>query len=190
MTLSIDVLPAPFGPMMARISPFRMSKETPRIAFTPPNESEMFLDLQKKLALRRRHAMRGVARLLGKRAHSAASARTPRYDGLRHVVDRDVGGDHALAAVLEGDLGLRENLGRAVVERLDQRRVAPADRAPPHFLGPRELSVIRIELFVEDQEAAYLAPRHGWLLGRGAGSPRSTCAATMRATSGWAASSW
>ena len=28
MTLSIDVLPAPFGPMMARISPLRMSKET------------------------------------------------------------------------------------------------------------------------------------------------------------------
>ena len=117
----------------------------------------MFLDLQKKLTLRRRHAMRGVARLLGKRAHSAASARTPGYGGLRHVVDRDVGGDHALAAVLEGDLGLGEDLGRAVVERLDQRKVAPADRAPPHFLGPRELSVVRIELFVEDQEAADLA---------------------------------
>ena len=26
MTLSIEVLPAPFGPMMARISPFLMSK--------------------------------------------------------------------------------------------------------------------------------------------------------------------
>ena len=42
MTLSIDVLPAPLGPMMARISPLRMSKETSRIAFTPPNESDTF----------------------------------------------------------------------------------------------------------------------------------------------------
>ncbi len=40
MTFSIEVLPAPFGPMMARISPFLMSKETSRIAFTPPNESD------------------------------------------------------------------------------------------------------------------------------------------------------
>ena len=42
MTLSIEVLPAPFGPMMARISPLRMSKETSLTAFTPPNDSETF----------------------------------------------------------------------------------------------------------------------------------------------------
>ncbi len=42
MTLSIDVLPAPLGPMMARISPFRMSKDTPRMALTPPNDSDTF----------------------------------------------------------------------------------------------------------------------------------------------------
>src|SRR5689334_13807746 len=40
MTLSIEVLPAPFGPMMARTSPFLMSNDTPRIARTPPNDSE------------------------------------------------------------------------------------------------------------------------------------------------------
>ena len=42
MTLSIEVLPAPFGPMMARISPLRMSNDTSLIAFTPPNDSETF----------------------------------------------------------------------------------------------------------------------------------------------------
>src|SRR6185312_16858 len=42
MTLSIDVLPAPLGPMMARISPLRISKETSLTAFTPPNASETF----------------------------------------------------------------------------------------------------------------------------------------------------
>src|SRR5438046_4364417 len=40
MTLSIEVLPAPFGPMMARISPLRISKETSTSARTPPNDSD------------------------------------------------------------------------------------------------------------------------------------------------------
>src|SRR5215468_10338574 len=40
MTLSIEVLPAPFGPMMARISPPAMSNETPVNALTPPNDNE------------------------------------------------------------------------------------------------------------------------------------------------------
>ena len=42
MTFSIEVLPAPFGPMIARISPLRMSNETSAIALTPPNDSETF----------------------------------------------------------------------------------------------------------------------------------------------------
>ena len=44
MTFSIDDLPAPFGPMMARISPLRMSKLTLVSARTPPNRSEMLVD--------------------------------------------------------------------------------------------------------------------------------------------------
>jgi hypothetical protein len=35
-------LPAPFGPMIARISPSRMSKEMSLIASTPPKRSVMF----------------------------------------------------------------------------------------------------------------------------------------------------
>ena len=42
MTLSIEVLPAPFGPMMARISPLRISNDTPVTALTPPKERETF----------------------------------------------------------------------------------------------------------------------------------------------------
>src|SRR5690606_5161764 len=41
-TLSIEVLPAPFGPMMARTSPLRISKEMLVRAFKPPKEREMF----------------------------------------------------------------------------------------------------------------------------------------------------
>src|SRR6187549_1459916 len=42
MQFSIDDLPAPLGPMMARISPFAMSKLMSDSAFTPPNERLMF----------------------------------------------------------------------------------------------------------------------------------------------------
>ena len=50
MTLSIEVLPAPFGPMMARISPLRMSNDTPLTAFTPPNDERDVLDREQHLA--------------------------------------------------------------------------------------------------------------------------------------------
>ena len=42
MQFSIEVLPAPFGPMMARISPLRMSNDTSVSAFTPPKPSDTF----------------------------------------------------------------------------------------------------------------------------------------------------
>jgi hypothetical protein len=42
MQLSIELLPAPFGPMMARISCSRTSKLMSVSAFTPPNDRLMF----------------------------------------------------------------------------------------------------------------------------------------------------
>ena len=42
MQFSIDDLPAPLGPMMARISPLAMSKLMSVSAFTPPNDRLMF----------------------------------------------------------------------------------------------------------------------------------------------------
>src|SRR5215210_2175063 len=42
MQFSIEVLPAPFGPMMARISLLRISKDTSVSAFTPPKPSDTF----------------------------------------------------------------------------------------------------------------------------------------------------
>ena len=41
ITLSIELLPAPLGPMIARISCSRTSKLMSDSAFTPPNDSEM-----------------------------------------------------------------------------------------------------------------------------------------------------
>jgi hypothetical protein len=42
MTLSIEVLPAPLGPMMAPISLRAMSKDTSVNALMPPNDRETF----------------------------------------------------------------------------------------------------------------------------------------------------
>jgi len=39
MQLTIDVLPAPFGPMMENSSPSRIEKLTSASALTPPNNS-------------------------------------------------------------------------------------------------------------------------------------------------------
>ena len=44
MTFSIDDLPAPLGPMIARISPVRMSKLMFLIASTPPKRRVMFFN--------------------------------------------------------------------------------------------------------------------------------------------------
>src|SRR5512132_2992036 len=136
MTLSIEVLPAPFGPMMARTSPFLTSNDTSRIARTPPNDSDTF-SIERIIspaamslaagALINEPQPRNEARVGGK-----ASCRLPqdgRARNSRHVPDLDARREHALAAVLERHLRRDVGLLRAVVERLDQRRVALGDEA-------------------------------------------------------------
>ena len=54
---------------------------------------------------------------------------------------------------------------RAVVERLDQRRVALGDEAAAHLLRARQLAVIGIEFLVQDQEALDLRAAHARLGG-------------------------
>src|SRR5690349_11877510 len=127
MTLSIDVLPAPFGPMIARISPLRMSKETLLTALTPPNESETFstarstsptatsgpptalMAVTRALEIAERTPRRSC-RLLqrGGRAHG------------RHIADLHARLDHTFASVLERNLGGDVGFLRAVIERRDQ----------------------------------------------------------------------
>src|SRR5882762_9177805 len=50
MTLSIEVLPAPLGPIMARISPPAIAKDTSVNALMPPNERETFSTERRALA--------------------------------------------------------------------------------------------------------------------------------------------
>ena len=72
MTLSIEVLPAPFGPMMARISPFVTSNEMSVIALTPPKDSETFLTSISTSRLGDA-VVDGKLRGIGSHVHSAAS---------------------------------------------------------------------------------------------------------------------
>ena len=128
MTLSIDVLPAPFGPMMARISPLRMSNGH---AADRPHAAE-----------RKRHVLHRQKHIPDRNIRTARrpSCRLPHGGngfGL-HVADFHARTDGALAAVLEGDL--RRNVGfvRAVIERLDQWRIALGDEPAANLLRARE----------------------------------------------------
>src|SRR5262245_40557709 len=121
MTLSIEVLPAPFGPIMARISPLRMSNETPATALTPPKASDTFSTASSTLPatmfcslgalMSRLRECHDAARATGslwplsrrERARTEVAARSCRFLHRRHrhrlhVADFDAGGEHALAA--------------------------------------------------------------------------------------------
>ena len=111
MTLSIEVLPAPFGPMMARISPLRMSKETSVIALHAAEGKRHVLDRQQHVAGRDALVRPGALMPPSSRSPAAATG------WIFHVADLDAGGDDALAAVLERDLGADAASVRAVVER-------------------------------------------------------------------------
>src|SRR6188474_1780197 len=123
MTLSIEVLPAPFGPMMARTSPFLMSNDTSRIATTPPNDSDT-RSTDSNTSARSFAAGLVMARCsrLSFRPRISCCLPDRRRDrnGLG-IPDLDTRRQDALAAILEGDLGGDVGLARAVVQRLDQR---------------------------------------------------------------------
>src|SRR5262245_52167440 len=146
MTLSSEVLPAPFGPIMERISPLRISKETPATALTPPKASDTFSTASSTLPatmscslgalIQRLRACDDATRAAGslcslshrERERTEVAARSccflhRRHRHRLHVADFDAGGEHALAAVLERHLGGNVGLARPAVERCDQRSI-------------------------------------------------------------------
>src|SRR5215468_5865581 len=129
MMLSSEVLPAPFGPIMARISPLRISNETPATALTPPKASDtsstasstlpaaISCSLGALMPRLRNDAPRAAGSPCclsqGENERIAIAARSCRSCRLLHrrhrhrlhVADFDASGEHALAAVLERYLG-------------------------------------------------------------------------------------
>src|SRR5512145_569612 len=117
ITLSIELLPAPFGPMIARISCSRTSNETSCSARTPPNESETPSTLRIGSPILRACCIRTASGRLLRRLDRV---------GLR-VGDLQGRADRAGPAVLEAHLRLDEALALAAVKRGHERSVLVGD---------------------------------------------------------------
>ena len=61
------------------------------------------------------------------------------------------------AAVLELDLGFNELGGRTAIQRIDQRQVFVGNEAAPDLVGAGQLTIVGVQLFVQDQETGHLA---------------------------------
>src|SRR5450755_1568523 len=175
MTLSSELLPAPFGPMMARISCSRTSKLMSVSALTPPNASEMLSSLRMTSPTEARTALTSVRSCLQARIHSRAMAIQPMVrmnsDLQHHGISLEhrraarnrrglgfcfgnaqIGGHHAAAPILEPHQRLDVLLGLARVERVDKHGILLADKAAPHLARAGQLIVVRIEFLVQDEE--------------------------------------
>src|SRR5438309_4704078 len=147
MTLSIEDLPAPFGPMIARISCSRTSKETACSATTPPKASEMS-------SISRSAAPIFLPVLIGRDATGRDSRRLPRRGDAvgPRLHDSQVRRYRTGAPVLEAHLRLDEAARLARVEGIDQRGVFLADMAAAHLARARELAVVGVELLLQYEE--------------------------------------
>src|SRR5436190_6301917 len=152
MTFSIELLPAPLGPMMARTSCSRTSNVMSDSALTPPNASEMCSSSRMTSPMRR--------------AGVVIEGRVPWRDascgpGLRsrqhlRIFDAQIGGDESRATILELDQRLDVLDVASGVQRVDQHRVFLGDEAPAHLARARQLVVVRVEFLVQDQEPLHL----------------------------------
>src|SRR5574337_347011 len=119
MQLSMELLPAPLGPMMERISCSRTLNEMSVSAFTPPKRRLMFLMSR----------MTSPIFLLVMQGLSGGGAGRV---GLG-VDELERGADAALAPVLEFHLGLDELFALARVQGVDQHAVFVGDEVAPHL---------------------------------------------------------
>src|SRR5258706_14976798 len=128
MTLSTEDLPAPFGPMMARISCWRTPNDTPGSATTPPKASETS-------SISRMAAPTFLPAFMSLREAGPVSRRLPRRgDTVGPCLhDSQVGRDRTRAAVLEAHLRLDEAARLVRVEGIDQHGVFLGDVAAAHL---------------------------------------------------------
>src|SRR5712691_1441292 len=69
-----------------------------------------------------------------------------------HILDADVCADLDGAAVLVGHLGLDGNVVGLAIQGLDEGRVLLGDVSPADLPGAGDLLIVRVQLFVQDQE--------------------------------------
>src|SRR5215469_7335637 len=160
MTFSIEVLPAPLGPMIARISCSRISRLIPVSARMPPKERVMSLAVRTASPMCLLVVIPGCSARLAQRHAVVVRGRHP-----RRLADLEVGREAPLAAVLEGHLAVDVDDVAAAIERVDEALIALADEAAADLARPRQLAVVGVELLVEDEKAGDLRARKGRLLG-------------------------
>src|SRR5487761_2170070 len=183
ITFSIELLPAPLGPMMARISCSRTSKVTSCSAFTPPKASEMpsrprttppiflppfkppppnrYPECTPRAVGVRRQSRPAASPRCG--APARCSCRSPSRRLLRRgggvglrFLDAQIGADFAAAPVLELHLRLDELRLLARIERVDQHAVFLRDETAAYLARARQLVVVGIEFLVQNEEAMHL----------------------------------
>src|SRR4029453_12319106 len=135
MQLSIELLPAPLGPMIERISCSRTSKLMLVSAFTPPKARLMSFTSRMTSPRRRPAAGLVSAPAAGAAARTplstvatlirraARSRRPPHRRQHRHVDDLEIGRQLAAAPVLERHLGRDVLVVLAAVERVEEHAV-------------------------------------------------------------------
>src|SRR6056300_7505 len=174
MTFSIDDLPAPFGPMIARISPSRMSKLMSLIATTPPNRRVMFF-----ISITTPPILRPSSVIYSSAAAFIALPRASfvlNYPRRRHppapksfrchlgcnrlnlgITQFQRCLDRALATIFVGHFGFGVLLVFAFIQGVDQILELLFDNFAAHFAGTGHFAVIGIQFLVQNQEAVDLA---------------------------------
>src|SRR4029434_5197587 len=155
MTFSIELLPAPLGPMIARTSCSRTSKLISVNAFTPPNASEMPSSCRMTSPMPRaligpprlrphwpirplRCPPRGRYSRLGTARRRSSGPPVRRRERLR-VFDPQVRRHHVRAAVLEAQERLDMLDLFPAIERVDQHPVFLGDEVAPDLAGAARL---------------------------------------------------
>src|SRR6516165_6274090 len=163
----MEVLPAPFGPMMARISPLRMSKETSPSALTPPKASDTFSTDRIASSAATSTCPRALMRASAARSNVVAlpSRRLLHDNRGADVANRNAGVDDPLTAVFERDFRCDHGLGRAVIERAHKWRVAIPNQAAAHLHGAGQFAVVGVKFLGQNQEPPDLRARQGAVVG-------------------------
>src|SRR5262245_58209234 len=83
---------------------------------------------------------------------------------VRHLADQQVRLERATAPILKDDLRLNGDSVIRAVQCFDEIRILLGHKPTPDLPGPGQLTIIRVEFFVQDKEALDLRPHHLWIV--------------------------
>src|SRR5262245_46564276 len=161
MTFSRDVLPAPLGPMMARISPASISTLTSLRACTAPKARAICCTCSKGTLL-------GLGAGCAGLSLPSATAASSLGDGYRgcwsHITHQQLCLERPAPSVFKDYLSLDRHTVISAIQGLNERRILLTHKATPDFPSTGQLSIIWVELFMQNEEAADLGPSHLWII--------------------------